>query len=201
MLISLIQVRSFRRKKRIELQQTYSNNTNSKILAAENVQENGPLQFLVDIVPSNIFSSASDNGNMLQIIFFAILFSISLIMLPKEKLYMLKDFFDGINDIILQIVDIIMMFAPYGVFSLLSSLVVDYGASGELFAALAIYSLNVILGLMLMILIVYPIVLRSFTKIKYIDFFKAISPAQMLAFSTSSSAATLPVTMKGVKKN
>jgi len=186
----------FSEEKRIELQQTYSNNTNSKILAAEDVQENGPLQFLVDIVPSNIFNSASDNGNMLQIIFFAILFSISLIMLPKEKTIYVKGFFDGINDIILQIVDIIMMFAPYGVFSLLSSLVVDYGASGELFAALAIYSLNVILGLTLMILIVYPIVLRSFTNIKYIDFFKAISPAQMLAFSTSSSAATLPVTME-----
>ena len=186
----------FSEEKRIELQQTYSNNTNSKILVAENVQENGPLQFLVDIVPSNIFSSASDNGNMLQIIFFAILFSISLIMLPKEKTKYVRGFFDGINDIILQIVDIIMMFAPYGVFSLLSSLVVDYGASGELFAALAIYSLNVILGLMLMILIIYPIILRSFTKIKYKDFFKAISPAQMLAFSTSSSAATLPVTME-----
>ena len=198
--LSLVNVISpgkvFSEEKRIELQQTYSNNTNSKILAAENVQENGPLQFLVDIVPSNIFSSASDNGNMLQIIFFAILFSISLIMLPKEKTLYVKGFFDGINDIILQIVDIIMMFAPYGVFSLLSSLVVDYGASGELFAALGIYSLNVILGLMLMILIVYPIVLKSFTKIKYIDFFKAISPAQMLAFSTSSSAATLPVTME-----
>ena len=198
--LSLVNVISpgkvFSEEKRIELQQTYSNNTNSKILAAENVQENGPLQFLVDIVPSNIFSSASDNGNMLQIIFFAILFSISLIMLPKEKTLYVKGFFDGINDIILQIVDIIMMFAPYGVFSLLSSLVVDYGASGELFAALGIYSLNVILGLMLMILIVYPIVLKSFTKIKYVDFFKAISPAQMLAFSTSSSAATLPVTME-----
>ena len=117
-------------------------------------------------------------------------------MLPKEKTLYVKGFFDGINDIILQIVDIIMMFAPYGVFSLLSSLVVDYGASAELFAALGIYSLNVILGLMLMILIVYPIVLKSFTKIKYVDFFKAISPAQMLAFSTSSSAATLPVTME-----
>ena len=198
--LSLVNVISpgkvFSEEKRIELQQTYSNNTNSKILAAENVQENGPLQFLIDIVPSNIFSSASDNGNMLQIIFFAILFSISLIMLPKEKTIYVKGFFDGINDIILQIVDIIMMFAPYGVFSLLSSLVVDYGASGELFAALGIYSLNVILGLMLMILIVYPIVLKSFTKIKYVDFFKAISPAQMLAFSTSSSAATLPVTME-----
>jgi len=186
----------FSDEKRIELQQTYSNNANSKILAAENVKENSPLQFIIDIVPSNIFSAASDNRNMLQIIFVAILFSISLIMLPKEKTKYVKGFFDGINDIILQIVDIIMMFAPYGVFALLSSLIVDYGASGELFAALAIYSVNVILGLIIMILVVYPLVLRSFTKIKYLDFFKAISPAQMLAFSTSSSAATLPVTME-----
>jgi len=186
----------FSDEKRIELQQTYSNNANSKILAAENVKENSPLQFIIDIVPSNIFSSASDNRNMLQIIFVAILFSISLIMLPKEKTKYVKGFFDGINDIILQIVDIIMMFAPYGVFALLSSLIVDYGASGELFAALAIYSVNVILGLIIMILVIYPLVLRSFTKIKYVDFFKAISPAQMLAFSTSSSAATLPVTME-----
>ena len=186
----------FSEEKRIELQQTYSNNANSKILAAENVKENGPLQFVIDIVPSNIFNAASDNKNMLQIIFFAILFSISLIMLPKEKTKYVKGFFDGINDIIIQIVDIIMMFAPYGVFALLSSLIVEYGASGELFVALAIYSINVILGLMIMILVVYPLVLRLFTKIKYLDFFKAISPAQMLAFSTSSSAATLPVTME-----
>ena len=186
----------FSDEKRIELQQTYSNNANSKILAAENVKEKSPLQFIIDIVPSNIFSAASDNRNMLQIIFVAILFSISLIMLPKEKTKFVKGFFDGINDIILQIVDIIMMSAPYGVFALLSSLIVDYGASGELFAALAIYSVNVILGLIIMILVVYPLVLRSFTKIKYLDFFKAISPAQMLAFSTSSSAATLPVTME-----
>lgn len=186
----------FSEEKRIELQQTYSNNANSKILAAENVKENGPLQFVVDIVPSNIFNAASDNKNMLQIIFFAILFSISLIMLPKEKTKYVKGFFDGINDIIIQIVDIIMMFAPYGVFALLSSLIVEYGASGELFVALAIYSFNVILGLIIMILVIYPLVLRIFTKIKYLDFFKAISPAQMLAFSTSSSAATLPVTME-----
>tara|TARA_Y100001978_G_scaffold196294_1_gene205679 strand:- start:305 stop:1573 length:1269 start_codon:yes stop_codon:yes gene_type:complete len=186
----------FSEEKRIELQQTYSNNANSKILAAENVKENGPLQFVIDIVPSNIFNAASDNKNMLQIIFFAILFSISLIMLPKEKTKYVKGFFDGINDIIIQIVDIIMMFAPYGVFALLSSLIVEYGASGELFVALAIYSINVILGLMIMILVVYPLLLRLFTKIKYLDFFKAISPAQMLAFSTSSSAATLPVTME-----
>ena len=169
---------------------------NKKIKAAENVKDGGPLQFLVDIVPTNIFDAASNNRNMLQVIFFAILFGIALVMLPNEKTTYVKGFFDGINDIILQIVDIIMMAAPYGVFALLGGLVVDFGASAELFIALAKYSVTVIVGLLLMILVVYPLILKIFTKMKYKDFFKGIMPAQMLAFSTSSSAATLPVTME-----
>ena len=167
-----------------------------KIKAAENVKNGGPLQFLVDIVPINIFDAASNNRNMLQVIFFAIIFGIALVMLPNEKITYVKGFFDGINDIILQIVDIIMMAAPYGVFALLGGLVVDFGASAELFIALAKYSVTVIVGLLLMILVVYPFILKIFTKMKYKDFFKGIMPAQMLAFSTSSSAATLPVTME-----
>lgn len=167
-----------------------------KIAAAEDVKEEGPLQFLIDIVPTNIFDSASNNRNMLQVIFFAILFGIAMVMLPEEKTIYVKGFFDGINDIILQIVDLIMISAPYGVFALLAGLVVDFGASAELFVALAKYSATVIVGLLLMIFLVYPIILRLFTKVKYLDFFKGISPAQMLAFSTSSSAATLPVTME-----
>ena len=169
---------------------------NKKIEAAKNVKDEGPLRFLVDIVPTNIFDAASNNRNMLQVIFFAIFFGISLVMLPEEKTTYVKGFFDGINDIILQIVDIIMMAAPYGVFSLLGGLVVDFGASAELFISLGKYSITVIVGLLIMILFVYPIILMIFTKVKYLDFFKGISPAQMLAFSTSSSAATLPVTME-----
>ena len=169
---------------------------NKKIKAAENVKDGGPLQFLVDIVPTNIFDAASNNRNMLQVIFFAILFGISLVMLPNEKTTYVKGFFDGLNDIILQIVDIIMIAAPYGVFALLGGLVVDFGASAELFISLAKYSVTVIVGLLLMILVVYPLIFRIFTKMKYKDFFKGIMPAQMLAFSTSSSAATLPVTME-----
>jgi Na+/H+-dicarboxylate symporter len=169
---------------------------NKKIEAAKNVKDEGPLKFLVDIVPTNIFDAASNNRNMLQVIFFAIFFGIALVMLPDEKTTYVKGFFDGINDIILQIVDIIMMAAPYGVFALLGGLVVDFGASAELFIALGKYSITVIVGLLIMILIVYPIILMIFTKVKYLDFFKGISPAQMLAFSTSSSAATLPVTME-----
>lgn len=167
-----------------------------KIAAADNVKQAGPLQFVVDIVPTNIFLASSDNSNMLQVIFFAIIFGIAMVMLPSEKTLYVKGFFDGVNDIILQIVDLIMLAAPYGVFALLAGLVVDYGASSSLFIALAKYSLTVMLGLLLMIFIVYPLILKLFTKVKYLHFFKAISPAQMLAFSTSSSAATLPVTME-----
>ena len=192
---------SFSNDKKIELREKYSSKADLKINDALLVESSGPLQFLVDVVPTNIFESASKNKNMLQIIFFAILFGISIIMLPKEKTEYVRGFFDGINDIILHIVDLIMKMAPYGVFALLASLVVDFGASVDLFIALGYYSLTVICGLLLMIFVFYPILLRTFTNIKYLDFFKAISPAQMLAFSTSSSAATLPVTMDRCENN
>jgi Na+/H+-dicarboxylate symporter len=187
---------TFSEEKRMELKETYASKVGAKIDAAINVKEEGPLQFVVDMVPSNFMAASSNNRNMLQVIFFAILFGIAMVMLPKEKTTYVKGFFDGVNDIILQIVDIIMLMAPYGVFALLGGLVVDFGGSTDLFIALGMYSITVIIGLLIMILVIYPIILKSFTKVKYIDFFKAISPAQMLAFSTSSSAATLPVTME-----
>ena len=170
--------------------------TTEKIIDAETVSREGPLQFVVDIVPTNIINASANNSNMLQVIFFAILFGISMVMLPDENTKFVKGFFNGINDIILKIVDLIMLISPYGVFALLASLVVDFGASSSLFIALAKYSITVIVGLLLMILVIYPSIIKSFTKINYFNFFKALSPAQMLAFSTSSSAATLPVTME-----
>ncbi len=183
-------------KNSIELTEKSQSVTERKIITAGNVNREGPLQFVVDIVPTNIFLASSDNSNMLQVIFFAILFGMAIVMLPSEKTVYVKGFFDGVNDIILQIVDLIMLTAPYGVFALLGGLVIDYGASTTLFIALGKYSLTVIAGLLLMIVFLYPLILSLFTKLKYLDFFKAISPAQMLAFSTSSSAATLPVTME-----
>ena len=192
---------SFSEKKKTELREKYSSKADMKINDAKSVEQDGPLQFIIDIVPVNIIDSASKNKNMLQIIFFAILFGISIIMIPDDKTLYVRGFFDGINDIILHIVDLIMRTAPYGVFALLASLVVDFGASMDLFLALGYYSFTVSLGLLLMIFIFYPILLRIFTKVKYFDFFKSISPAQMLAFSTSSSAATLPVTMDRCEKN
>ena len=192
---------SFSEEKKTELRTKYSSKADMKINDARIVENNGPLQFVVDIVPSNIIDASSKNKNMLQVIFFALLFGISMIMLPDEKVKYVKGFFEGINDVILQIVDLIMKLAPYGVFALLSSLVVDFGGSVDLFIALGFYSLTVIIGLLLMIFVIYPIILRLFTNIQYLNFFKAIMPAQMLAFSTSSSAATLPVTMDRCENN
>ena len=192
---------SFSEEKKIELREKYSSKADLKINDANNLKNNGPLQFIVDVVPVNIISSASENKNMLQIIFFAILFGIAIIVIPDGKTEYVRGFFDGVNEIILYMVDLIMRFAPYGVFALLASLVVDFGASIDLFLALGYYSLTVSFGLLLMIFVVYPLLLKLFTKVNYFSFFKAISPAQMLAFSTSSSAATLPVTMDRCENN
>jgi Na+/H+-dicarboxylate symporter len=191
----------FSEEKRIEFKEKFATKTEAKMEAAAQVQDQGPLQFMVDIVPQNFLNAATDNSNMLQVIFFAILFGMAMIMLPDEKTVYVKGFFDGVNDVILQIVDMIMTMAPYGVFALLASLMVDFSDGNvrnviELFSALGLYSLAVILGLLTMIFVVYPIILRLFTNMNYFDFFKGIMPAQMLAFSTSSSAATLPVTME-----
>ena len=183
-------------KDNITFTQDSQEGTTKKIIAAEVVKQESPLQFLIDIIPINIFEAASSNGNMLQIIFFAILFGISIVMLPSEKTIYVRGFFDGVNDIILKIVDLVMLVSPYGVFALLGALIVDFGASSSLFIALAKYSITVVVGLLLMIFCIYPLAIKIFTKVRYFYFFKAISPAQMLAFSTSSSAATLPVTME-----
>lgn len=184
---------------RLELVENYSGDANEKIMAAAKQQESGPLQALVDLVPSNIFKAASDNGNMLQVIFFAIFFGIGLILIPEKKAKPVKDFFDGFNEVILKLIDLIMLAAPYGVFALLAALVVE-APSADLFKALAWYAICVLLGLAIMIGF-YILVVYIFTKRSPSFFIKGISPAQLLAFSTSSSAATLPVTMERVEEH
>ena len=166
-----------------------------------------PLQPLVDIVPSNFFYSLSNNGLMLQIIFFAIFFGVCLLFIPNEKSQPVLTLVDGVNDVFLKMVDLVMQAAPFFVFALLAGVVSkmagnDIGKVIEIFKGLSWYSLTVLAGLLLMIFVVYPIILKLFVKkIPYTGFFKAMGPAQTLAFSTSSSAATLPVTMECVEQN
>ena len=184
---------------RQELVEAYATDADQKREAAAKQREAGPLQALVDIVPSNIFAAATSNRNMLQIIFFALFFGIGMILLPEETAQPVKAFFDSFNAIILKLIDMIMMVAPYGVFALLAALVVE-APSLELFQALALYAVTLLLGLASMIL-VYALIVKAFTGRNPSFFFKGIAPAQLLAFSTSSSAATLPVTMECVEEN
>lgn len=187
--------------KKKELQEKYNTTIDLKKDQASELKNESPLKFLVDVVPSNFFKAATDNSKMLQIIFFAILFGIAMVILEEKKVKVVKEFFDGIDAIILKIIDIIMLFAPYGVFALIAGLIVDFSGDLDLFSALGLYAITVMLGLLVMIFIIYPLFLKIFTPIKYTDFYKAISPAQLLAFSTSSSAATLPVTMECVEND
>ena len=199
-LVNLIQPgKSISVETRNELVEAYASDTQAKQEAAAKRQQSGPLQALIDVVPSNIFLAASNNRNMLQVIFFALFFGIGMILLSEKKVKPVKKFFDSFNEIILKLIDLIMLAAPYGVFALLAALVVE-APSLELFQALALYAITLLLGLAVMIF-VYVIIVRVITKRKVSFFMRGIAPAQLLAFSTSSSAATLPVTMECVEDN
>ena len=177
------------------------------INTADQRKDTTPLQPLIDVVPDNFFFSLSSNGLMLQIIFFAIFFGVCLLFIPKDKSAPVLKLVDGINEVFLKMVDIVMQAAPFFVFALLAGVVSkmagdDIGKVVEIFKGLSWYSLTVLIGLLIMIFITYPAILKVFVKkISYGGFFKAMSPAQTLAFSTSSSAATLPVTMECVEQN
>ncbi len=184
---------------RNDLMATYEGNAKEKVSAASEQKESGPLQPLVDLVPDNIFEATTSNINMLQVILFAMFFGVALILIPEKKAKPVKDFFDSFNDVILKFIDLIMITAPYGIFALLAALVVE-SPSLDLFQALGMYAITLIIGLLLLI-VVYIILVKIFTGKSPLFFLKGISPAQLVAFSTSSSAATLPVTMERVEKH
>ena len=182
---------------RTELITRYAADAVEKQTEAQRQRESGPLQALENIVPENIFGAATDNTNMLQIIFFAIFFGIGMILIPEKQAKPVKKFFDSFNHVILKLIDLIMMAAPFGVFALLTALVSE-APSGDLFVALGMYAFSVLLGLTI-ILALYTLVVWLVTKRTPSFFIKGIAPAQLLGFSTSSSAATLPLTMERVE--
>lgn len=184
-----------------KLTETYASDSSvqAKISEANKQQSSGPLQFLVDMVPDNAFKAMSENKNMLQVIFFAIFLGISMLLIGEKKAEPLKNFFDSLNEVVLKMVDLIMLTAPYAVFALLANVVVSSG-DPDLLYALLYYSGVVVSGLLLMV-VFYVLVVSVVTKKNPIWFLKQISPAQLLAFSTSSSAATLPVTMERVEEH
>ena len=184
-----------------KLQLTYEKDASKKAGSVQKVKERGPLQPLVDIIPSNFFFSASSNRNMLQVVFMAIFVGIGLIQIPTDRGKPIKDFFESLNDVVIKLVDIIMLMAPYGVFALIAQTINKVAGNNpnqivELLGALGYYMVAVIIGLLAHAAITYMGLLRVMTQMKYKTFFNGMAPAQLLAFSTSSSGATLPVTME-----
>jgi len=169
-----------------------------KLTKASAQNDAGPLQALVDIFPSNIFQSFA-SASMLQIIFFALFVGISLLLISEKKSKPLMDFFDSLNEMVMKMVDLIMLFAPFAVFALLANVLIAFDDT-EILLKLLVYALCVVGGLFLMICF-YLLLVGVYTKKSPFWFLKQISPAQLLAFSTSSSAATLPVTMERVEEH
>ena len=177
-----------------------------KMAAAEETKDAPPLQFLVEMVPQNIIESIANNKLMLQVIFFAIFFGITLVLIPQDKAKPVIDFINGANEVFLKMVEIVMQAAPFFVFALLAGVIAKMADSPaevfEIFKGLGSYSITLLIGLAFMIFVFYPLIGVLFIKkLDYRKFFRNISPAQFLAFSTSSSAATLPVTMECVEEN
>jgi len=189
-----------------QLQAAYQSDAESDMERAETARERGPLQVFVDMTPDNIFGALSNNGRMLQVVFFSLLFGIALVLIPSDKSKPLVEFFSGLTSVIIQIVNMIMVVAPIGVFALIAKTINqvardDLSAVGELLGALGFYCLVVLAGLLIHGIITYPVMLKIFSNMKIGRFFRGIAPAQLLAFSSSSSGATLPVTMDVSQRN
>lgn len=189
-----------------QLQAAYQTDAESDMERAETARERGPLQVFVDMTPDNIFGALSNNGRMLQVVFFSLLFGIALVLIPSDKSKPLVDFFSGLTSVIIQIVHMIMVVAPIGVFALIAKTINqvakdDLSAVGELLGALGFYCLVVLVGLLIHGIVTYPVMLKIFSNMKIGRFFRGIAPAQLLAFSSSSSGATLPVTMDVSERN
>ena len=188
------------------LQATYEEEIQQRTGNVQVVKERGPLQPLVDIVPQNIISASGNNRNMLQVVFFALLVGIGLILVRNERTDVVLQFFQGLNDVIIKLVDVIMLIAPIGVFALIAGTITSIAGDNllsvlQLLRSLGFYALVVCLGLMMHVAIVYGSLIHFISPLSLKKFFQGIAPAQLLAFSTSSSAATLPVTMECVEEN
>ena len=205
--IGLISVNTIRpgdkvpQEMREKLQSEYNEAAIRKSENTQKIKNRGPLQPIIDMVPGNFFFSASNNRNMLQIVFIAIFIGIGLIKTPKNKGRPIKEFFQSLSDIVIKLVDIIMLMAPIGVFSLIAQTINKIAGDNpsqiiELLNALVYYMFAVIIGLVAHTLFTYTGLIKLLTKMPLKTFYKGLAPAQLLAFSTSSSGATLPGTME-----
>jgi len=176
--------------RRAELIQSHSEQAEAQIGTAR--KKPTIKDVLLNIIPTNPVQAFVE-GRMLQIIFLALLTGICLTLIPTERGRPVISFFEGVNDVVIQMVHVIMRLAPYGVFALITAVIADFGL--EILFILLKYSIVVIAGLALHVAIVYSLAIKLFSKQRVGAFFKGIRPAQLIAFSSGSSSSTLPVTM------
>lgn len=189
-----------------DLQSTFQQDVEQRQSDVDIARERGPLQPIIDMVPENVVGAASSNRNMLQVVFFALFLGIGLVLVRNDNTAHVLRFFQGMNDVIIKMVDVIMLYAPIGVFAIIADTIVSIAGDSltsvlDLLRALGFYSLVVILGLIIHVTLVYGSMIHFISPVSVRQFFAGISPAQLLAFSTSSSAAALPVTMECVEEN
>jgi proton glutamate symport protein len=179
-------------KTKTELMASYQDKTTGLIDKSQSV--GGPMDMITEMFPNNIFYAMSNNGMMLQVVIFSILFGIALSKVDTSKSEIVIQFIEGLNETFIQLVMLVMLIAPIGVFALIASI----SFNANVFLSLLYYMLTVIAGLAVILFIMYPLINKLFSRITYGRFFKTMQPVFLMAFSTSSSAATLPVTMERV---
>lgn len=190
----------FPREKTEEFRSHYEQAVEQRRADAQEVKSSGPLQFVVDVIPENVVQAAGDNTAMLQLILLSIVFGVAMVAVGKEKSAPVKNLIESLNGIILKIIGYVMKFAPLGVFALMADLVVSFAGDSDLLLALGYYALTVVIGLVFILLVCYPLIVRFFSRTKLGDYMRAVLPVQLLAFTSCSSAACLPVNMEQMRK-
>ena len=180
----------------VSMQENYKSVVEQKKAEADTMKNSGPLSFLEEVVPDNFVAATSDNRKMLQVIFFAVLFGIAALCIERAKIAPVEQLFDSLYHILLKVIDFVILFAPYGVTALMAGLVIDFSGNLSMFGALAVYAITVVSGLLFLISVFYPTLISLFTKMKPNFFIKTMYPVQLFAFTTSSSAATLPLNLE-----
>ena len=198
-ILGLLLVNLFKPGSGLDIEALQQLTTDEFKLDTTNDTNKSPLDFFVRMVPDNLFSAMGNNGQLLQVIFFTVLFSICLLMIPGEDQKPVVKLIESLNKVMLKVVDLIIAFSPYAVFALMATLIVEI-KDPAIFLALLNYAL-VLLGGMAILLLLYPLLIDAWTGIPFMEFVRGILPAQLVAFTTSSSMATLPVTMECAVEN
>jgi len=189
---------------REQLKAQFSEDVSRKVSDAQAVNTEGPLSILVEMIPENVVQATANNRSMLQVICFSILIGVALVAIPRHRGAAFLNFIDSLNHVFLAIVRMIMQVAPIGVFALLAGLIADMAGDNPaqlvgLLGMLGNYALSFTLAIAVLMFTIYPLVVWRFLRLNYFDFLKKMAPAQLVAFSTSSSAASLPVNMDCVE--